>query len=90
MPTFDLTCPSGFTIHGEIYALFEELLSSAGKLSEPETSSNGTTGSFHVTVDRRGHAKGYFEILELHAPLEGEAAPERCPSGRISFTAKRG
>jgi hypothetical protein len=89
MPTFDLTCPSGFVFHGEIYALFEELLSTAGKLSEPETSSNGTTGSFHVAVDRRGHAGGYFEIVEPHYPLEGGTA-ERCPSGRISFTAKRG
>jgi hypothetical protein len=75
--------------HGEQYALFEELLSAAGKLSEPEISSDETTGSFHITVDRHGHASGYFEILELHYPEEGGTTPEKCPSARITFTAKR-
>lgn len=87
-PTFDDACPSGFVTHGEIYALFEELLSASGTLSEPETSSSGTTGSFHITVDRHGHATGYFEIVGMHF-LEGSETTEKCPSGRIAFTAKR-
>lgn len=87
-PTFDAPCPSGFVTHGETYALFEELLSSSGMLSEPETSSDGTTGSFHITVDKHGHAAGYFEIVGMHF-LEGSETNEKCPSGRITFTAKR-
>jgi hypothetical protein len=87
-PTFDYTCPSGFTIHGEIYALFEELLSASGKLVEPETSSSGTTGTFHISVDRSGHATGFFEIVALHA-IEGSETLEKCPTGRMTFSAKR-
>lgn len=86
--TFDDPCPSGFVTHGEIYALFEELLSASGVLSEPEISSDGTTGSFHITVDKHGHAAGYFEIVGMHF-LEGSETNEKCPSGRITFTAKR-
>jgi hypothetical protein len=73
---------------GKSYALFEELLSSAGTLSTPETSSDGTTGVFHVTVDHHGHASGYFEIVEQHY-AEGAQTPEKCPSGKITFSAKR-
>src|ERR1700689_4039495 len=88
--TFDQKCPSGAEIHDEGYALFEELLSSTGKLAEPETSSDGTTGVFHVTVARNGHASGYIEVITIRQPYqEGEAA-EKCPSGRITFTASRG
>jgi hypothetical protein len=87
-PTLDLKCPSGAAYDGESYALFEVLLSSAGALSEPETSSDGTTGVFHVTVDRHAHASGYFEIDEPHYP-EGAQTPEQCLSGKVTFSAKR-
>jgi hypothetical protein len=86
-PTLNLKCPDGAEYAGESYALFEELLSSAGTLSTPETSSDGTTGVFHVTVDH-GHASGYFEIVEQHY-AEGAQTPTPCPSGKITFSAKR-
>jgi hypothetical protein len=87
-PTLDLKCPSGAMYDGESYALFEELLSSTGTLSTPETSSDGTTGVFHLTVDRHAHASGYFEIDEPHY-LEGAQTPEQCLSGKVTFSAKR-
>jgi hypothetical protein len=87
-PTINLKCPDGAEYDGESYALFEELLSSAGTLSTPETSSDGTTGVFHITVDRHGHATGYFEIIEQHF-AEGAQTPTPCPSGKITFSAKR-
>jgi hypothetical protein len=87
-PTINLKCPDGAEYDGESYALFEELLSSAGTLSTPETSSDGTTGVFHITVDRHGHATGYFEIIEQHY-AEGAQTPTPCPSGKITFSAKR-
>jgi hypothetical protein len=87
-PTINLKCPDGAEYDGESYALFEELLSSAGTLSTPETSSDGTTGVFHVTVDHHGHASGYFEIVEQHY-AEGAQTPTPCPSGKITFSAKR-
>jgi hypothetical protein len=87
-PTIDLKCPDGAEYGGESYALFEELLSSSGQLSTPETSSDGTTGVFHITVDRRGHASGYFQIVEQHY-AEGAQTPTPCPSGKITFSAKR-
>jgi hypothetical protein len=87
-PTLNLKCPDGAEYDGESYALFEELLSSAGTLSTPETSSDGTMGVFHVTVDHHGHASGYFEIVEQHY-AEGAQTPTACPSGKITFSAKR-
>ncbi len=87
-PTIDLKCPDGAEYSGESYALFEELLTSKGQLSTPETSSDGTTGVFHVTVDHHGHATGYFEIVEQHYG-EGAQTPTSCPSGKITFSAKR-
>ena len=87
-PTLNLKCPDGAEFAGESYALFETLLSSSGTLSSPETSSNGTTGVFHITVDHHGHAGGYFEIVESHYS-EAAQAPEKCPSGKITFSAKR-
>jgi hypothetical protein len=87
-PTIDLKCPDGAEYDGESYALFEELLSSSGQLSTPETSSDGTTGIFHITVDHRGHAAGYFEIVEQHYAI-GAQTPTACPSGKITFSAKR-
>jgi hypothetical protein len=56
--------------------------------ASPETSSNGTTGVFHVTFDHHGHASGYFEIVAQHY-AEGAQAPTPCPSGKITFSAKR-
>jgi|GEM_PF-3157694 len=87
-PTINLKCPDGAEYDGESYALFEELLSSRGQLSAPETSSDGTTGVFHITVDHRGHASGYFEIVEQHYAI-GAQTPTPCPSGKITFSAKR-
>lgn len=87
-PTINLKCPDGAEYSGESYALFEELLSSSGQLSTPETSSDGTTGVFHITVDRHGHATGYFEIVEQHYAIEAQT-PTPCPSGKVTFSAKR-
>ena len=87
-PTINLKCPGGAEYDGESYALFEELLSGSGQLSTPETSSDGTTGDFHIAVDRHGHASGYFEIVEQHY-AEGAQTPTKCPSGKITFSAKR-
>jgi hypothetical protein len=87
-PTINLKCPDGAEYSGESYALFDELLSSAGALSTPEMSSDGTTGTFHVTVDRHGHASGYFEIVEQHY-AENAQTPTPCPSGKVTFSAKR-
>lgn len=85
-PTFDITCKSGATIDGESYALFDGLLTSAGKLSEPETSSDGTTGAFHITVGTNGHASGFYEVV-FHR--SGGGSVEKCPTGRITFTAQK-
>jgi hypothetical protein len=70
------------------HVLKRQLLSSAGTLSTPETSSDGTTGVFHVTVDHHGHANGYFEIVEQHY-AEGVQTPTPCPSGKVTFSARR-
>jgi hypothetical protein len=87
-PTINLKCPDGAEYAGESYALFPELLSSSGTLSTPETSSDGTKGVFHLTVDHHGHASGYFEIVEQHYAEEAQT-PTACPSGKITFSAKR-
>jgi hypothetical protein len=43
---------------------------------------------FHIAVDCHGHAAGYFEIVEQHY-AEGAQTPTKCPSSKITFSAKR-
>jgi hypothetical protein len=90
LPTFDLACPSGYVLRNDTYALFNVLLTSAGKLSSPAVSSNGEIGAFHLTVDTKGHAKGYFEVTLKRPTDDVTGTTETCSTGRITFTARRG
>jgi hypothetical protein len=81
-------CPSGSTFNDEYYDLFNVLIPSSGKFKSPLTSSSEAKGEFHITIGRHGTATGYLELTTVHyAP--GTETPEKCPSGRIAFTAKR-
>lgn len=84
-PAVTETCPSGFVRHDIYLGLFQTLLSSKGKLTLPVTSSDGGTGTFHIAVDNHGHATGYYEQVIVHGTDSG--ALEKCPTGRITFTA---
>lgn len=88
-PTFNVSCPSGATIFNAGVVVDELLFSAAGKLAWSWTASDDSTGSFHIGVDRHGHATGYYEVNESHFVPASETT-EKCPSGRISFTARRG
>ena len=89
-PTFAVACPSGYVLANDSYALFNALLTSAGKLSSPEVRSDGANGTFHLTVDRKGHAKGYLDVTLMRSTDDVTGATETCTTGRITFTAKRG
>ena len=81
-------CPSGATFSDEYYDLFNVLIPKTGKIKSPLTSSSEAFGEFHITIGRHGTASGYMELTTVHyAP--GTETPEKCPSGRIAFTAKR-
>jgi hypothetical protein len=81
-------CPGGATFNDEYYDLFNVLIPSSGKIKSPLTSSSEAFGEFHITIGRHGTASGYMELTTVHyAP--GTETPEKCPSGRIAFTAKR-
>lgn len=81
-------CPSGESFDDEPYDLFNVLIPSSGKIKSPLTSSSEARGEFHIAVGRHGTAGGYLELTTVHyAP--GTETPEKCPSGRIAFTAKR-
>ena len=88
-PSFNVTCPSGATIFNASVTIDELLFSATGKLAWSWTASDDSTGTFHITVDRHGHATGYYEVNETHF-IPASETTEKCPSGRISFTAKRG
>jgi len=89
-PTFTEACPSGYALGDDSYALFNALLSSAGKLSSPEIRSDGAKGSFHLTVNNKGRASGYLEVTVPHSTDDATGTTETCRSGRITFTARRG
>jgi len=89
-PTFDLACPSGYVLRNDTYPLFNTLLTAAGKLSSPAVSSNGEIGAFHITVDTKGRAKGYFEVTLKRSTDDVTGTTETCSTGRITFTARRG
>jgi hypothetical protein len=87
-PTPATPCPGGLVYNDEEYDLFTTLIPSSGKLKSPLTSSSGAAGEFRIAIGKHGGATGYLELLTLHDAPESEVL-EKCPSGRIAFTAKR-
>jgi hypothetical protein len=66
------------------YPLFAALLTPAGKVSMPEISSDGSSGSFHLTVSANGTASGTLSQKEkAFSPVTNTQIT--CPSGTVTF-----
>jgi hypothetical protein len=91
-PAITERCPSGFVFRDVYNGIFEVLLSAKGKLTLPEEGGNGNEisirGVFSVAVTSGGRASGYLDQRRAHA-LDTQGKLEWCPSGRVSFTARR-
>lgn len=68
-----------------LYPLFSALLTAAGAVTSPEVSSDGSTGTFHLTVSSNGTAKGALEQKEFAFSSTANASI-KCPSGNVTFT----